>query len=148
MKPRGRAKAGWPVQHALWKRINGIALFLAFSGAWPGTSNGLDQVKFESIEVAHIATDSLRSKLQLGGTAPLDLRLRAVALDDARINGIPVYLPPLTGDLRLIRGDTASANLSLEATALFPIRDFGAGAQTIRNRKSLRKQRPCACNQS
>jgi hypothetical protein len=79
----------------------------------------LQRLEVQSVELAEVSTDRVRLRVRLGGIAERDIAVRTLTFDDASLNGIPLFSPPVSGPLRIARGASFSDAGVLEASIYY-----------------------------
>ena len=101
-----------------WGCLSIVPALVAFQAATPSL-NPLNGIELRSIEVSDLNSDRVRFQLHLGGIAQEDIALRALSFDSATVNGIPVFLPPISARFRLSKGQEFRAIGALQAELYF-----------------------------
>ena len=83
------------------------------------TPPALQKLQVQSVELADVSSDRVRLRVRLGGIAERDINVRTLSFDDASLNGIPLFSPPVSGPLRIAKGTPLSAAGVLEASIYY-----------------------------
>ena len=73
----------------------------------------------QSVEIADVSSDRVRLRVRLGGIAERDINVRTLSFDDASLNGIPLFSPPVAGPLRIAKGTPLANAGVLEASIYY-----------------------------
>src|SRR5436190_16586968 len=75
-------------------------LLLSAASSIASGASPLSGVALQGIQVADLTTDRIRFDLHVGGSSQQDIVVRSIAFDGATVNGVPVYLPALSGPFK------------------------------------------------
>ena len=99
--------------------LNRFAWLFCIVLAGGQTPPALQKLEVQSVEIADVSSDRVRLRVRLGGIAERDINVRTLSFDDASLNGIPLFSPPVSGPLRIAKGTPLSNAGVLEASIYY-----------------------------
>ena len=94
-------------------------LLVALAAAVAQAPPALQRLEVQSVELAEVSTDRVRLRVRLGGIAERDIAVRTLTFDDASLNGIPLFSPPVSGPLKIAKGEPFANAGILEASIYY-----------------------------
>lgn len=79
----------------------------------------IGEVRLASVELKELGTEQALIRIQLGAVAKQSAVLRTLVLEDVAINGVPVYLPPVTGKIRIKENEPIADLPAMDAVVAY-----------------------------